>query len=359
MVKDCEGFDYPQINEMSCIQCGLCSKICPANIERKETTEIQAFACYNLDDDIRKESSSGGFFSVLASYILEKKGCVYGAAFDSRNIVRHIRVDNKIDLYKLRGAKYIQSEIGTIYQQVLKDLKNDTYVLFSGTPCQVVGLRSFLGGDYDKLLTVDLICYGVPSPLIWELYKTSAELELNSKIKKISFREKNPSWRSYVISITTTEKKKFYIDRKKDPYMIAFQKRLSLRPSCYMCNFKGKNRFSDITLGDFWGIEVICPELFDDKGTSLVLTHTSKGTKYFNGICQFLKFKSITPEEALKNNPAFYFSATKNRKRNVFFAQVLNSSLLSSVKKYGKDAVWLILYRYFRQTIHNLRKKLK
>ena len=204
MKEDQEGFWYPEVDVNQCINCGLCEKRCPILNDMKVDNQPQAYACYNKDEIIRKGSSSGGVFTLLASLVIEKGGIVYGATFNNENMVEHIKVDNINDLNKLRGSKYVQSKIGNTYFEIKDYLNQGRPVYFSGTPCQIDGLLAFLNKKYDNLILQDIVCHGVPSPKVWKKYLEQFNIEEDANI---SFRDKSTGWDSY--SFTIDQKEKF------------------------------------------------------------------------------------------------------------------------------------------------------
>lgn len=274
MKQDELGFRYPQVIEDKCISCSLCETVCPYGRQYEPSADVDVFAAINKDDSIRSESSSGGVFHVLASEVLAEGGSVYGAAFsDGYDSVEHVCVDNQASLGRLHGSKYVQSDLNDVFSKVRSDLKDERPVLFSGTPCQVAGLNSFLGKRYDKLLSVACACHGVPSPEVWRCYYH----ELKGDSDHVTFRDKSHGWKNYQVRIGDYSSPAF-----SDPYMKAMLKGITLRPSCLECAFKGKNCGCDILLGDWWGIGRICAELDDDKGTGAVLVFSEQGRKYLN-----------------------------------------------------------------------------
>ncbi|MFR1757493.1 MAG: Coenzyme F420 hydrogenase/dehydrogenase, beta subunit C-terminal domain, partial [Thomasclavelia spiroformis] len=294
MKEDNEGFWYPIVDREKCIECGLCEKSCPILNDMSVKNSPKAYACYNKDDEIRKESSSGGIFTLLASYIIKRGGVVYGAAFNNKFEVEHIQVSTIDDLSKLRGSKYVQSKLGNTYSEIKKLLSQEKLVYFSGTPCQVDGLLSFLNKKYDNLICQDIICHGVPSPKLWKYYLRQFKLEDNAKIV---FRDKSTGWDSY--SFTINQNNKYSQLASQNDYMKVFLKDLCLRPSCYDCHSKSLHRNSDITLGDFWGIKEIYSEMYDEnKGTSLVFINSDKGKNIFNKILNEIKFKYVDIDKA-------------------------------------------------------------
>jgi len=336
MLPDNEGFLYPEIDYAKCTNCGLCFKICPANssdvIERGLSNPL-VYAAWNKNDIIRNQSSSGGIFSLLAEKTIETNGAVFGASFDQDMVVNHILVKNKEDLQKLRGSKYVQSRIGNSYS-VAKDLLNkDVHVLFSGTPCQIMGLYAFLQEKPDTLYTCDLICHGVPSPKVLADYLKELEKEYGAKATKISFRDKSSGWSrpTFVVEFSNGQKyKEFFYE--KDAYGKGFGLNLFLRPSCYICKYSNIPRVSDITLGDFWGIEKHMPNLDYNKGISIVLLNTEKGVKLFDSIKNELDARKCTLE--MTDSPHLQHLRTppkppKGRKR--FFQKYRSSKHLTKL----------------------------
>ncbi|TCL70751.1 coenzyme F420-reducing hydrogenase beta subunit [Hydrogenispora ethanolica] len=228
----------------------------------------------------RIESRSGGFFSALSNYILEKKGIVYGCLLDSSFVAIHARATNKDECKLFRGSKYVQSNLKDVYKCVREDLSNNLFVLFSGTSCQIDGLKRYLNGiDLTKLLLVDIICQGVPSPLIWDEYKKSLKRRYGEDLIKVDFRDKKKyGWGAHVLSFTFGGKKVINSSKFAD----LFYSHFCIRPTCYYCPYKGEHRPSDISLADFWGIDKVIPSFNDDNGVSLVLINNEKGQLYFN-----------------------------------------------------------------------------
>ena len=353
MEDDEKGFKYPIIDEDKCVKCGLCRKVCPITNSCSNNNEIKAYACINLDENIRKNSSSGGIFSLLALEILKQKGAVIGAAFDNDYKVKHICIENEKDLYKLYTSKYVQSDINKMYAKTKELLNSGRMVLFTGTPCQIEGLYTFLNKDYKKLYTQDLICHGVPSPKVWELYKEFLEKEYNQKIKKIEFRNKEKGWKNYYIKVTFDDDTIYTNNNLKDTYLRLFLKDIILRDSCYDCKFKKINRNSDITLADLWGIEKILPEFDDNKGTSLVVVNTNRGIELFNSISDKMRYQEINLQEAIKNNVSMVTSANKNKNTKTFFKKYQKRNF--NIKRYTER----VCKRKLSSKIKNALKRLK
>ena len=339
MCKDEEGFLYPVVADDKCVECGACVSVCRAGVGKiKASDNVSAFAAYCIDESIRKSSSSGGIFSILAEAVLRHGGVVYGAAFDERFSVKHIAVDKVSELPRLRGSKYVQSDIGDCFADVKRNVLAGKQVLFSGTPCETAGMLNYLGGRNENLLTVDLVCHGVPSPAVWDAYvREICGAKDCADIKRISFRDKTISWREYSVLFVFKDNTEHRRAMKDDPYMQGFLRDLYLRPSCHACRFKGDNRTSDITLADFWGIEKVMPEMYDGRGTSLVLTNTKKGLKFLARIKDKMRIVDADVSEALSHNEAALTSVEANLNREEFFRAFIkeNSSLQTLVERYA------------------------
>lgn len=340
MTIDNEGFLYPEVDKSVCVDCGLCEKACQAINPIKSKNTPTAYACYNTNDEIRMQSSSGGVFTLLAEMIIDKGGAVFGAAFDDDLNVCHICVESKEALRKLRGSKYLQSIIGNTYKEAKILLDKGRYVLFTGTPCQIDGLLHYLNKEYDKLYTQDIICHGVPSPMVWHRYLEYQKSAFGGEIDREtppSFRRKDEGWRRYSLSLCFTGSDKEYRQTlDKDLYMKAFLSNICLRPSCYSCHSKTLNRNSDITLADFWSIEKVLPDFSDDKGISLVMVNSKKGALLFDEIRNNLCFKEADINETIKYNSSVYKSVAMPKRRNRFLGKVNGADFGILVKKYTK-----------------------
>ena len=302
--------------------------------------KLSAYACYNKDENVRLNSSSGAIFSILAEYIFQKKGIVYGVAMSEDSYsAEYIGITCKEDLGKLRGSKYMQAKVGDTFRQIKKHLTDGREVLFSGTGCQVNGLKCYLGKHYENLVCIDVICHGAPSSALWKNYVQYQERKHNGKLKYINFRCKDDKWQNLLIKKIYTEVsehnlKKIYISKDMDSYIQMFLRNYSLRPSCYKCIAK-EIKMADITIADFWGIENIAPEMDDGKGISLVLVRSKQGKKVFEDISPKMKIKEVSYEEGIRGNSSEYCSAKRPVERDTFFKNMSNKSFEELEKIYG------------------------
>lgn len=301
---------------------------------------IKTYAGYNINQDIRLSSSSGAIFSLLAEQVLSKDGVVYGVKMSKDCYsAEFTRVIEAADLVWIRGSKYLQAKVGDTYRQVKDDLVSGKFVLFSGTGCQVNGLKNFLRKEYNNLLCVDVICHGVPSPALWRKYAEYQEKKNGGKLKNINFRCKDDSWTDFgmkeILLDNSDEKlKKLYIAKDEDTYMQMFLKDYCLRPSCYDCVAK-KVKMSDLTIADFWGINDVSPEMNDGNGTSLILVRTEKGNKVITMISSELKLKEVAYEDGVRGNPAEYKSCCRPAERDDFFSDMEAMEFGEFEKKYA------------------------
>lgn len=350
MKQDEEGFLYPIIDKTKCVNCGLCDKVCPIKNAKEEKKEQHAYIFQNTNDEIRRESTSGGAFTAIAEYIIKNNGIVYGAIFDENYKVIHTGIDKIEELYKFRNSKYVQSEIGNCYSEVKQNLNNDRIVCFSGTSCQIEGLKNYLGKNYEKLLLVDVVCRAVPSPLIWKKYLNLRQKEYKN-ISKIMFRDKYYGYKYSNLSIYNKDndkKQEYHKGVDSDPYLRAFFSNICDRPSCYDCKFKKLHRESDITIWDCFDVEKYNKEFDDDKGTNRILTHTKKGDKIIKELTKTNKVEEIDVERATKGFLAIFQSVKRNERREQFFRDVNTLSEEELFNKYFADTLKIKIERYGR-----------
>ncbi len=337
MKEDREGFLYPEVNRQECTNCGLCEKVCPVLNKTELSGDTRAYAVFACEDGIREKSSSGGVFSLLAEQVLCEGGYVFGCAFDAKLKAEHIGITDYSELKRLQGSKYVQSDLKSSFHTVKQLLEEGKQVLFSGTACQMEGLKKFLGKHYESLLLVDVVCHGVPSPKVWEQYKEYQERIYDAKISGLSFRDKSKGWKDYRVRLNF-ENGQTYVSRSWDDiYMKSFIKNLISRPSCYDCKFRQWHRESDITLGDFWGVEQVLPQWNDDKGISLVLIHSEKGQRMLQSISEKLRIKEVEKEAAVEKNRSVIAPIVVPKEREKFFAVLNEKGYDAAVQKYVKD----------------------
>lgn len=358
MQEDEEGFLYPIVDMSNCVDCGLCEKVCPVINQESERNPIEVFAAVNQDDSIRMQSSSGGIFTALAEQIIRENGVVFGARFDEKWEVKHDYTETIEGLKVFRGSKYVQSRIGDTFKQAEFFLKAGRKVMFVGTPCQIAGLRLFLRKEYVNLLAVDIICHGVPSPMIWRKYlEDKTKRQGIEFIQSISFRDKGTGWKNYSFNIKYEKgnsESSFSEYASQNIFMKGFLADLYLRPSCYACPAKKLKSGSDITLGDFWGIQHIKPELDDDKGVCAFIINTRKGIEWQNKlVIQRYKFDFT---DVVKGNPSLVYSVDIPEKRAAFYDKLRTSGLVKLVSKYTEFPLILRLKIFIYNLLkHNLK----
>lgn len=332
MLLNDKGFLYPQINEKICISCGICSMTCPQNHSIKVNDLGQIYAALCKNDKIRANSSSGGIFSVLAEHVLAQGGIVFGAAFRDDMTVGHTYISDITQLECLRGSKYVQSEIGSSYQKVKSFLKDGKPVLFTGTPCQIDALKNFLKVDYDKLITIDLLCHGTPSPMVFKKFLDYKEAEAKKKIINVLFRFKYPGWQNYSTKLCFEDGMEEY----DNSFVNIFLGEKCLRQSCHKCKYTITHRVGDITLGDFWSYKETAPEHIenDDLGISFVSINSNKGKEVFAAIRNKIDVANRTIDEALLGNKVLQQSAIKSKDSDDFWKDIQYLNWGQIVEKY-------------------------
>lgn len=349
MQSDAEGFLYPVVNAASCVNCGLCESVCPFLKVLNARAPRLVYAAKNLNEEERAYSSSGGLFSMIAKKVINDGGVVFGASFDDVWNVNHSYIEKITDIPKLQGSKYVQSRIGDSYKEVKEFLNQGKTVLFSGTACQIAGLKSFLHRDTENLITVDVLCHGVPSPKIWKEYVSL--IQSKAKIDTIYFRDKYVGWIDYCFTVKYVNG---YVKREShndNLYMKGYLRSLYLRPSCHNCLVKGGRCGSDLTLGDFWGVEEILPELFDNKGTSVVLVNSLRGEELLKSIKPAMQEAQY--DNVLKRNGCIEKSTPENKWRQEFWSLFLRENDLRYsvefvVRKMDKTDIRCFLHRIKR-----------
>lgn len=322
MKPDEEGFRYPIVDTSVCVSCNMCNRNCPFEYAAVLPQEpSKALLLIDNDARARNEASSGGAFGLLAADVIAKGGVVYGAAFDEDWNVRHIGVETLADLWRLKGSKYVESDLGDCYTKVIESLTAGRRVMFTGTPCQVAGLYKLLGRYNPALLLVEVACHGVPSPSVWrQALDEYCEKENISRrdITAINFRDKVRGWKNY--HFTLSHRHGSYSTREF-PFVLGFAYDLYQRPSCYACRIKDYSSCADLTIADAWGVEHVTSEerFLDDKGVSLVLTHSPKGRIAVNSITSAVKMP-VAIDTMLHYNSSITTSAVNTKERERFFS---------------------------------------
>ena len=349
MVLDAEGFRYPQVDLTECSRCGKCLTVCPMVSDSgavlahpgsfvKDTAAPDSFplvfAAWNNDDSVRRNSSSGGVFTLLAQHVIESGGIVFGAAFDDRLRLHHRSVETNDDLPVLRGAKYLQSDMGDSIDRVKEMLRIGRQVLFSGTPCQVAGLKSVVGKSSELLLTCDLVCHGVPSDKLFLRYVDELEASHGTTVTVISFRNKRSGWKRYRVKVEFANGTVYEKLADKDSFMRLFLSDICLRPSCYYCPFSAIPRQGDITLADYWGVAAAHSGIDDDRGISLVLANSLRGSKAFESISDKMTFIPSDLAIALSGNPCLIRPVPVNPRRHLFMEDLESCSTKALCNKY-------------------------
>lgn len=358
LYEDEEGFLYPKVETSICIDCGLCERVCPVFNQSEERTPIEAFAAKNPNEEIRRESSSGGIFTLLAEQIIDAGGVVFGVKWNEHFEAVHAYTETKEGLADFRGSKYVQSQTGYTFKQAEEFLKQGRQVLYSGTPCQIAALKLYLRKDYENLLAVDIICHGAPSPGVFRWYLSEeiakeaarqsgkkiqfrSSLPISSiakadvlahqqgfEIEDIRFRDKRFGWKKYSFVLSLRLLSESLDDGEKNSvslsytlhenaFMKGFLRNIYLRPSCYACPAKSGKSGSDITLADYWGIQDLMPNIDDDRGISAIIVNTEKGRKKMQAITAELY--PAPYEDICIKNPSLLHSYSIPVNRSSFF----------------------------------------
>lgn len=382
MVEDKKGFLYPKVDKATCVQCGLCEKVCIELNQYEKRTPLSACASKNKDESVRGTSSSGGIFTLMAEKVIEEGGVVFGVRFDENWECVHDYIESKEDIHLFRGSKYLPSKVGASFKNAEHFLKEGRKVLFTGTPCQIAGLNRYLNKEYENLLTVDVVCHGVPSPAVWRRYKdymkkqyarksdNSVSISSNPltpavnvltkdvvQISGINFRSKRLGWKRFSFDFTLAKvldrsqgnSVSISLEADKNPFMRLFIYNVILRPSCYNCPAKAGRTQSDITVGDFWHINDIMPDYNDDKGVTLAYLNTEKGSLFYNSLnCDTRK---LTVKDATERKYAWHSSFNPNPFRNLYFImyKCLEFNILAqTVTDYRNVKVLLKIKKYFK-----------
>lgn len=357
--ENSEGFKYPVINREKCIDCNVCRKICPANKRIENMNKPDVFAARTKDKIKVLSSSSGGIFGEIAEECIKKGGAVYGVIIDTDFNVRHSCATSLEDAELFKGSKYVQSELGSVYKEVKEMLVSNRYVVFSGTPCQVNGLKNYLGTEYDTLITVDFVCHGVPSPLVFKKYIELKQREFRSPLREIKFRDKKTGWSKYCVTFSSSDEETseiFY----ENPYMYGFLHNIFLRESCYNCVYKGKFSQADLTLADYWGAEGKLVDTNSDNGLSLVFVNTDKGQKWFDIIRSNIDYEKKYKEDVIKvHNKHYEESSIMSKNRHKFWKVFIDKGMKRALHKYCRDPLYYRIYFRLRKMVKKYFERLQ
>ena len=386
MKADNEGFLYPHVDTSLCIDCHLCEKVCPVINQNESRKPVAVYAAKNKDEEIRRKSSSGGIFTLLAEKILSEGGVVFGVKFSNDWKVVHDYTETVEGLDAFRGSKYVQSVIGDNFIKVKEFLGSGRKVLFSGTPCQIAGLKKFLRKEYENLLTVEVVCHGVPSPMVWQDYlnqkraqrvagKNTVSASLNEVpvITGISFRDKTNGWKKFGFKISyaaseaaenSVSKSAYTSNCELTPFnenifMKGFLKNLYLRPSCYECAARSGKSGADISIADYWGIQAVHPEIDDDKGTGAVLVNTDRGQRYYDSVANQIEQIMSEYDSIVKFNPCIVRSVKVPKLRDAFwrgYQEMKVDAIEPICRKMNPSPIISLAKRIIRKILNVLKK---
>lgn len=368
MEENKEGFLYPKIDKEKCIKCGLCLKKCHTQkqcLEEKQESEFLAIK--PTKKDIAKKSTSGGLAYIISNYIIENKGIVYGSVYDEDLYVKHIKIKSEKELEKLRGSKYVISDTENTFSQVKDNLDSGIKVLYTGTACQIAGLKAFLGKDYNNLYTLDIVCHGTPSFKMFKKYTEYLEEKYNAKVIEYEFRNKDKKqWgMGFVAKVKLTYKNKAktkikYLKADFDPYYINFLKGNTYRESCYSCKYADYNkRPADLTIADFWGIEKYRPKFYDENGVSLCVVNTQKGKELLKNINDKVIIEKTKKEEAISQNSNLIKPTFRPKIRDTIYSEIdiLTAQEFVNKRLKVKKSIILVLKHITPKKIRMIYKK--
>lgn len=349
MREDDEGFLYPFVDVNGCIECGLCEKVCPViHVQSDKRKKQRAYLVQHKDACILRESTSGGAFTAIAKWVLDKKGIVFGAGFGVDLEVIHQWIDSYEDLEKFRNSKYVQSRIGDAYCQVKQFLMAGQYVLFSGTPCQLEGLFSYLRKPYERLITVDVVCRACPSPLVLRKYLKMQRDNLHINLNNVQFRDKYHGYKYSVMSLYSSNTKNYHQGIDTDYYLRSFFSGVNIRPSCTQCAFKKRYRNTDFTIWDCFDVDKFSKKLDNDKGVTRILTHSDLADVILKESASQLEIVEIDPDKAVEGVKEMFHSVSVNPRREAFF------------KDLNQWDVEVCFHKYFPITLrHRLEKYIR
>lgn len=354
MRRDRQGFDYPVANPDICIGCGKCESVCPVINPAEKKQPLASFAA-KVPEHV-SGSSSGGVFPYLAGKVIDEGGVVFGTVVNDDMTVGHAEAETVAEVEMMRGSKYVQSDLYSVYEDAKLYLDQGRKVLFTGTPCQIAGLKSYLGREYEGLLTVDVACHGVPSPGLWNRYVEALGRKYHGNITSVTFRDKARSWMHYDFVVANASGR-FAVQYMDDPYMALFLQDMTLRPSCYDCPARSGRSGSDIALADMWNVSALAKEMDDDKGTSLVAVNTGKGAVAVEGLDK----REVQFEAAAAGNGGFSEHAEIPQRRDEFFQGYLSAKdIISYMKGFVvQRPLHIRIYRNVRRILSSIKRSIK
>lgn len=359
MVEDEEGFKYPKINNDLCVECGRCKAVCQIHsLKTDKEIEPVVYAAQNKNDEIRAKSTSGGMFSVFADKVLEENGVIYGVEYSDDFTIQHERAETAETYERFRGSKYAQSDLNDCFKRVKEDLENGRKVLFTGTPCQISGVKTFLGekAKSDNIILCEIICHGVPSPKLWKEQLAFLEKERGSKVVDYRNRSKVAGWHGHNEQVFFENGKSEYKTKLSQLHKDLFYAHLTIRPSCYACKYTQFPRSADISIADFWGIENFMPEFDDNKGTSMLILNTAKAVSFYEQIKHNLECRESNIEDAFYDNHKK--PAKMNVNREKFWADYQKHGYLYVAQKYSDYTTMGKILRQTKFILKDISKKL-
>lgn len=355
MQPDNEGFFYPIVNKESCIECGLCEKVCPNLKEKLKDITPKNYIIQNKNEQLLRKSTSGGFFSAIAEYVIKNHGVVFGASFDNNMKLRHCYSTTLENCHQFRGSKYVQSQIENNFKKAKEFLTQGKLVVFSGTPCQIAGLKSFLRKEYENLITVDLVCRGVPSPLLLKKYLDYHSKEKGSRVISYLSRDKYYGYSYSTASILFDDpNKSYHKGMESDAMLRLYFKNICSRPSCYQCHYKTIHRVSDFTIFDCWDAQATSKD-FSNKGATNVFIHTEKGKEIFEKIKKHFIYRTEKIHKIIQRDGIMIKNTVPlNPQRNKFFEDLNILPFDQLTNKYLHDSYIKRLLAYIKPILYYL-----
>ena len=356
MQEDAEGFLYPFINKKSCIDCHACERICPVLNSKEEVPVKQTgYIVQNKDETVLRESTAGGAFPAIAKYVINRDGVAFGVEMSRDLVVHHVYIENESELSRFRNSKYVQSCVGGTLRQVKSFLDQGRTVCFSGTPCQIEGLKNYLIKDYENLITVDVVCRAVPSPLIFRKYVEYQQKKLADKIQTVRFRDKHYGYKYSTMNVVTGRNYgNYYKGVESAPWLRAYLSYICDRPSCHSCRFRKQYRVSDFTIWDCFHVGRFSKELDNDKGATRVLVHTEKAKRIFDEIKSDFIYVETGPEAIIDGAKEIQESVAPNEKRAVFFQDAAQMDGVQLFEKYFPETFRVKMEHFVRMTCYQL-----